>query len=61
MSVFLIIALVVSGIIAVFSFRYIPFNPQSNKQNQDNEIFPHRKKLGQENIKKLNSKEKSAP
>tara|TARA_Y100001968_G_scaffold215008_1_gene197800 strand:+ start:380 stop:565 length:186 start_codon:yes stop_codon:yes gene_type:complete len=61
LSVFLIIALVVSGIIAVFSFRYIPFKPQNKKQNQNNEIFPNRKKLGNENVKKLNSKEKSAP
>ena len=61
MSVFLIIALVFSGIIAVFSFRYLPFKPQNNKHNQDNEIFPNRKKLSHDNVNKLCSKEKSAP
>lgn len=45
---------------AIISFKYIPFNPNNTKYSPQNEVHPNRKKL-KENVKKLGSKEKSAP
>lgn len=60
MNILIICILIISAILAIISFKYIPFNPNNTKYSPQNEVHPNRKKL-KENVKKLGSKEKSAP
>lgn len=61
MTFLIICILIISGILAIISFKFIPFNPINEKNKQQNEVYPTLKKLQQDSVKKLSSKEKSAP
>ena len=50
--------MIVSGIITLISFKYIPFKSNQIKVIQDKEIHPNRIKLPEKSVKKLENKKR---
>ena len=58
MTFLIIIIAFISGLIALISFKYIPFKSNQIKATQNKEIHPNRKKLPEESVNKLENKKR---
>ena len=50
--------MIVSGIITLISFKYIPFKSNQIKATSDKEIHPNRRKLPVDYVNKLENKKR---